>query len=201
MGDDQVYLVLVTGFLGSGKTSLIMGVAEAARAAGRSVAIVVNEIGEVGIDDQLLRRLDLDVWELTNGCICCSLSGDLVETLHMLDRDHEPDLVIVEASGAADPANLVAALPLYRGGELAGTRWLVVLDPFRLPILVQVMTPLVTSAIELADQVVVAKADVASDEELAATEAIAAEINPDTPVLRLDLTKPLSAAAIRELLP
>lgn len=196
-----MYLVLVTGFLGSGKTSLILGVAEAARAAERSVAIVVNEIGEVGVDDQLLKRLDLDVWELTNGCICCSLSGDLVETLHTLDRDYKPDLVIVEASGAADPASLVAALPLYRGGELAGTRWLVVLDPFRLPMLVQVMTPLVTSAIELADRVVVAKADVASGEELAATEAIAAEINPDVLVLRLDLTKPLSAAAIRELLP
>jgi G3E family GTPase len=78
-------LLLVTGFLGSGKTSLILALARAARERGRRTAIIVNEIGEIGIDDQLMRRLDLDVWELTNGCICCTLTADLITTLQKLD--------------------------------------------------------------------------------------------------------------------
>lgn len=196
-----MHLVLVIGFLGSGKTSLVLGLAETARAEGRSVAIVVNEIGEIGVDDILLRRLGLNVWELTNGCICCSLAGDLVETLHQLDRDHAPDLVLVEASGAADPASLVAALPLYRGRDLASTHWLAVLDPLRLPLLYEVMTPLVTSALELADGVVITKRDVATEEELAATEAIVARVRPEARVYRLCLSGASPAPELRELLP
>ena len=70
-------LLVVTGFLGSGKTSLILSLAARPN---RHVAILVNEIGEIGIDNQLMRQLDLDVWELFNGCICCTLTADLVST-------------------------------------------------------------------------------------------------------------------------
>jgi G3E family GTPase len=193
-------LVMVTGFLGSGKTSLIIRLADAARAADRSVAIVVNEVGEIGIDDKVLRQLDLDVWELTNGCICCSLAGDLIETLHKLDESYAPDLVVVEASGAADPASILAALPYYRGRELQSTRWISVLDPYRLPMLLEVMTPLVTSGIRQADQLVVTREDVASAAEIESAAAAARAINPAAPIHRVDLTGPLAGPVADELL-
>ena len=195
-----MHLVLVTGFLGSGKTSLIIKLAAAARAGSRSAAIVVNEIGEIGIDDQVLRRLELDVWELTNGCICCSLAGDLIDTLHKLDKSYAPDLVIVEASGAADPASLLVALPYYRGRALESTRWITVLDPYRLPMLLEVMTPLVTSGIKQADQLVITRNDLASPPEIEATVSAARSINRQAPIHRVDLTGPLDPSVTGELL-
>ncbi len=62
-------LLMVTGFLGSGKTTLVIKLVQAAITQGQRVAILVNEIGEVGIDDQLMRQLGLNVWEMVNGCI------------------------------------------------------------------------------------------------------------------------------------
>ncbi len=196
-----MHLLVVTGFLGSGKTSLIIQLADAVRARGDAAAIVVNEIGDIGIDDQLLRRLDHNVWEITSGCICCTMSGDLIDTLHALDERGDVDLVIVEASGAADPKSLLAALPLYRGRPLASVSWVAVLDPFRLPMLLQVMTPLVEGGIGLAGTVIVTRGDLATEEELRTTEQAVVGINAAASLWRLDLTGPLPVVVVEGLLP
>jgi G3E family GTPase len=194
-------LLLVTGFLGSGKTSLILSLAHAARETGCRVAIIVNEIGEIGIDNQLMRRLDLDVWELTNGCICCTLTADLVTTLQKLDEGYATELVIVEPSGAADPANLTRAMPYYRGRPLESMRWITVLDPLRLPMLLEVLTPLITAGIRQADFLIISKPDLASPQEVEEAEAAAREINPTAPLRAVVLTQPLAEALAAELLP
>ncbi len=113
-------------FLVGQDNPLIIPLVNAVVKSGRRVAIIVNEIGEIGIDNQLMRKLDLNVWELIVGCICCTLTGDLVTTLQKLDTAHAPDLVIVEPSGAANPRNVLSALPYYRGRPLspACTRFL-----------------------------------------------------------------------------
>lgn len=196
-----MHLLLVTGFLGSGKTTLILALAHAARAAGRRVAILVNEIGEVGIDNQLMRRLEMDVWELTNGCICCTLTGDLVDTLHKLDAAYASDLVIVEPSGAADPANLLRALPYYRGRPLQSIRWATILDPLRLPMLLEVLTPLITAGIEQAGVLIISKADLASPGELAQAAEAARAINARAPLYSVSLRDGLDPALVAELLP
>ncbi len=193
-------LLLVTGFLGSGKTTLILSLARAARQAGVRTAIVVNEIGEIGIDNQLMRQLDLNVWELFNGCICCTLTADLVTTLQNLDADYTVDLVIVEPSGAADPKNLLNALPYYRGRPLASIRWVTVLDPLRLPMLLEVLEPLITAGIRQADFLIVSKTDLATAEERAAATAAARAISPDTPLYCLSLGGELPAELVAELL-
>jgi G3E family GTPase len=194
-------LLLVTGFLGSGKTTLILGLARVARESGRRVAIIVNEIGEIGIDNQFMRRLDLDVWELTNGCICCTLSADLITTLHKLDAGYAPELVIVEPSGAAEPANLLRAMPYYRGRPLESTRWITVLDPLRLPMLLEVLAPLIEAGIGQADTLIISKTDLASPAEVEEAEAAARAINPAAPLFAVALSRPLEAALAAELLP
>jgi G3E family GTPase len=193
-------LLVVTGFLGSGKTSLILSLARAARASDRRVAILVNEIGEIGIDNQLMRQLDLDVWELFNGCICCTLTADLVSTLEKLDAAYAPDLVIVEPSGAADPKNLLMALPYYHGRPLAGIRWVAVLDPLRLTMLLEVLTPLITAGIRQADCIVISKTDIASEAEVAEAEAAARTINTQAPLFCADLSVTLAPTLLDELL-
>ncbi len=173
-----MHLLLITGFLGSGKTTLVTRLAKAATARGQRVAILLNEIGEIGIDNQLMRQLDLNVWELLGGCICCTLTGDLVTTLQKLDADYHPDLVLVEPSGAADPSGVLKALPYYRGTPLESVRTLSILDALRLQILYEVMTPLIAAHVQQAHLILVSKCDLASPEEIAFAHQIAREINP-----------------------
>jgi G3E family GTPase len=186
-----MHILLFSGFLGSGKTTLVIKLAKYAVKRGKKVAILVNEIGEIGIDNQLMRQLDLNVWELLNGCICCTLSADLVSTLHQLDADYCPDLVIIEPSGAADPKSILIALPYYKGTPLDGIHTISVLDPLRLEILIEVMTPLIVSQIQHANLVLVSKCDQAKPEEVEFAHRVARDHNPGIKVVDFRKDSPI----------
>ena len=83
-------LLLFTGFLGSGKTTLILAVVKKAERIPDAVCVIVNEVGDVGIDGEVLRVGDLEVRELTSGCICCQIGVDLVRTLRELEEHLRP---------------------------------------------------------------------------------------------------------------
>tara|TARA_R110002020_G_scaffold316999_1_gene532674 strand:- start:47601 stop:48521 length:921 start_codon:yes stop_codon:yes gene_type:complete len=105
----SVPILLVTGFLGAGKTSFINRLLQAEH--GRRIATIVNDFGAINIDAMLIGEADDTVIGLKNGCICCSLQGDLLRTLRqILGRPESFDLIVVEASGVADPAGIVQAL-------------------------------------------------------------------------------------------
>lgn len=196
-----MHLLLFSGFLGSGKTSLIISLSKAAAQSGRRVAIIVNEIGEIGIDNQLMRQLRLNVWELVAGCICCTLSGDLIATLQTLDLDYAPDLVVVEASGAADPSTILRLLPYYKGRSLASVRTVTVVDPLRLSVLMEMMTPLITSQIRSADLIIVSKKDLATSEQIDSALRSVREINPTAEMVSAAARPHLDAELASELLP
>ena len=99
----RVPALLVSGFLGSGKTSLVRHLLEDAQRTGLRIAVISNEFGELGIDRALLGGGDEVFVELEGGCVCCELSGDLVETLELLRERVAPDRVILETSGVAIP--------------------------------------------------------------------------------------------------
>ncbi|MCY4504073.1 MAG: cobalamin biosynthesis protein CobW, partial [Alphaproteobacteria bacterium] len=110
----KIPATVVTGFLGAGKTSLVRHLLE--NAAGRRLAIVVNEFGDLGIDGDLLRACgiegceDEDIVELANGCICCTVADDFLPTMQaLLDRPDPPDHIVIETSGLALPKPLVQA--------------------------------------------------------------------------------------------
>ena len=184
-------LLLFSGFLGSGKTTLVIRLAQFAVDLGKKVAILVNEIGEVGIDNQLMRQLDMNVWELLNGCICCTLSADLVSTLQQLDSDYSPDLVIIEPSGAANPKSILSALPYYKGKPLESMHTISILDPLRLEMLVEVMTPLIVSQIQHADLILVSKCDQAKSEEIEYAHQVALKNNPTANILDFSKDSPI----------
>ncbi len=196
-----MHLLLLSGFLGSGKTSLILPLSKVVVQSGHRVAIIINEIGEIGIDNQLMRHLDLNVWELVAGCICCTLSGDLITTLQKLDLDYTIDLVIVEASGIADPKSVLGALPYYRGRSLSSVRTGSVVDPLRLPMLIEVMTPLITSQIQHADLIIVSKSDLATSNQIDFARQRAREINPTARIVTAGMGSILEPELISELVP
>ncbi len=110
----KIPATVVTGFLGSGKTTLIRHML--ANANGRRIALIINEFGDLGVDGDILKGCgdetctDDDVMELSNGCICCTVAEDFVPTLQkLLDRDTPPDHIVIETSGLALPQPLVRA--------------------------------------------------------------------------------------------
>jgi G3E family GTPase len=104
-----VPILLVTGFLGAGKTTVVNHLL--AHAAGRRIAAVVNDFGAINIDAELIADASDGVVSLSNGCICCSLEGDLLRTLAaLLRRDPPPEFIVIETSGVADPSDIVRNL-------------------------------------------------------------------------------------------
>src|SRR5689334_395621 len=104
-----VPVLLVTGFLGAGKTTVVNHLL--AHAGGRRIAAVVNDFGAINIDAELIAGASDGVVSLSNGCICCSLEGDLLRTLAaLLRRDPQPEFIVIETSGVADPADIVRNL-------------------------------------------------------------------------------------------
>jgi G3E family GTPase len=104
-----VPILLVTGFLGAGKTTIVNHLL--AHAEGRRIAAVVNDFGAINIDAELIAGASDGVVSLSNGCICCSLEGDLLRTLAtLLRRDPRPEFIVIETSGIGDPADIVRNL-------------------------------------------------------------------------------------------
>jgi G3E family GTPase len=104
-----VPILLVAGFLGAGKTTVLNHIL--VNAEGRRIAAVVNDFGTINIDAELIADASEGVVSLANGCICCSLEGDLLRTLAgILRRNPRPDHIVIETSGVADPADIVRNL-------------------------------------------------------------------------------------------
>jgi G3E family GTPase len=102
---------VLTGFLGAGKTTLLNHVLLANE--GRQIAVIVNEFGEAGIDGQLVIAADEEILELNNGCICCTVRGDLSRAVgSILQRGRKIDHIVIETTGLADPAPVIQSFIL-----------------------------------------------------------------------------------------
>ncbi|AGI47949.1 putative GTPases (G3E family) [Thermoplasmatales archaeon BRNA1] len=98
-----MYVYILGGFLGSGKTSLLMRLASMFSEKKQKVAILVNESGEIGVDGATLKAQGYDAVELPSGCVCCTLAGTLQTALVNIVNDIDPDVVIIEPTGLALP--------------------------------------------------------------------------------------------------
>lgn len=99
----QVPVTIVTGFLGSGKTTLLNHILT--KNHGKRIAIIENEFGEIGIDNELIIGADEEIFEMSNGCICCTVRGDLIRVLgNLMNRRDKFDYIMIETTGLAEPS-------------------------------------------------------------------------------------------------
>ena len=169
MPDDDTKIIVLYGFLGSGKTTLMMEFAKRIVASGKKVAVVVNEAGKVPIDGKLLSVAGLPVREIFAGCICCSIIGDFISTLKALMEDTELAYILVEPSGMADAPRLFGSLEKQIGMVV---RKVLVLDGARLPLLLKAARPLITGQASTADIVLLNKMDAVKSKDVGELESL-----------------------------
>lgn len=159
-------IVLVTGFLGAGKTTFLQRLIAAGDQ--RKTAFIVNEFGAVGVDGAILREGQLDLVELADGCLCCTLRGALADALEQLLANPELERIVIEASGAALPQDTLQLLDGYRQrpGVTVGPT-VGVLDAARYQEQDRRLGEFLDRQIVHADVLIMNKTDLASAEQLA----------------------------------
>jgi len=151
-------LLIIAGFLGSGKTTLLLHIAKKLSQASHKVVIIENEMGQVGIDGEYLRLNGLEVQELFGGCICCTLSSSLIETMAKVKNSYAPDIIVLEATGAARPGDITANIKSLQKDEYE-INVITIVDAVRFHMLMEMMEPLLAAQIEAGDIIVLNKID------------------------------------------
>jgi G3E family GTPase len=189
LSSDKIPVTVLTGYLGAGKTTLLNRILSEPH--GKKYAVIVNEFGEIGIDNDLVVGVDEEVFEMNNGCICCTVRGDLVRILDgLMRRKGKFDAIIVETTGLADPApvaqtffideNVGRKTKLDAVVTVADAKWLN--DRLK-------DAPEAKNQIAFADVILINKTDLVSPEELHEVEARVRGINPYAKVHKTERAK------------
>ena len=183
----KIPVTVITGYLGSGKTTLLNHILTGQKE--RKVAVIVNEFGEVGIDGQLIEQDgDEQLIEFNNGCLCCTVRGDLVETIGRLrERAGELDAILIETTGIADPAP-VASTFFVSEEVRAGTRldsFITVVDAINLEKNLDQSVE-AQEQVAFADIILINKTDLACEEQLQRIERRVRTLNPLARLHRTD---------------
>jgi G3E family GTPase len=169
---------VLVGFLGSGKTTLLGKLIEFfIEKQGVTPGLIVNEFGTVSIDGEMVRQEGMEMTELSNGCICCTADEDLIPALIMMSGNPKVKVILLEASGLADPADMLDELTdpsLWESVEVGGI--ISVADALRFEDLHH-KTPLARRQVEYADALVLSKCDMISEKDREEVIALLREFN------------------------
>ena len=182
-------VTVITGFLGSGKTTLLSALLKKKEM--KNVAVIINEFGEVGLDHALVERSDENIVELQNGCICCTIQGDLQKTmLDLIDKMSKGDIsyfdkVIIETTGLADPVpiihTLISSMDLQRIYTLDGV--ITVVDATNGEKTLDLQPEAVKQA-ALAERIIISKIDLIEKEKELSLETRLRAINPSIKIIK-----------------
>jgi G3E family GTPase len=175
--------ILITGFLGAGKTTLIRHLLKSEFNANEKVAIIVNEVGDIGIDGTLLSGQDVDILELTSGCICCTIKTDFFKAVQEIHRTIDPTYLLVETTGVAQPGDMFDVLfepPLSDFSRLKNIITVVDADFFEVR---EVLGTFYDNQIKCADTLILNKIDQVGEDQVNTINAVLGELNPKANVI------------------
>ncbi|MBB2973632.1 GTP-binding protein [Mesorhizobium sp. RMAD-H1] len=182
----QIPVTVLTGYLGSGKTTLLNRILTENH--GKRYAVIVNEFGEIGIDNDLIVESDEEIYEMNNGCICCTVRGDLIRVVEgLMRRPGRFDAIIVETTGLADPVPV--AQTFFMDDDVRAKTALdavvALVDAKHLPLRLKDSRE-AEDQIAFADVVLLNKTDLVTPEEADAVEATIRAINPYATIYRTE---------------
>jgi len=191
--DTRTPVTVLTGYLGSGKTTLLNHILTTNH--GKKIAVIENEFGEVGVDDALVRErfnTTEDIFEMNNGCICCTVRGDLIRILtKLLQRGKKLDAIVIETTGLADPGPVAQTFfmdeSIKQFARLDGIVTLIDAKHIEQHLDEEKGEGVENEAVEqvaFADRLLLNKTDLVSEEDLTRVEGRLREINKFAPVLR-----------------
>ena len=188
--DDRVPVTLITGFLGAGKTTLLNRILTEQH--GKRIAVIENEFGAIGIDDELISATGDDVVELNNGCICCTVQGDLIRILGtLMQRRDRFDHILIETTGLADPAPVAQTffVDAYINARLRLDAIVTVVDAVHISRQLDEVSPdgvdnQSLEQVAFADRLILNKADLVTPAHLDAVEARLTSINHGASIRR-----------------
>ncbi len=175
---DQTPVTVLTGYLGSGKTTLLNRILTQEH--GKKYAVIVNEFGEIGIDNDLIVESDEEIYEMNNGCVCCTVRGDLVRVVQgLLKRKGRFDGILVETTGLADPAPVAQTFFMDEDVRAKAQLDAVValVDSKHFPLRLK-DAPEAEDQVAFADVVILNKTDLVTEQELTELRATVRSINP-----------------------
>ena len=189
-------VIILSGFLGSGKTTVLVRMIERLRqreGEGFRIAIVENEIGSASVDSSIIQEAGYSVTEMLSGCVCCTLIGQLIPALQKLEKELEPHLVILEATGMATPDTMANNLRKYGG---YGVRIVTLVDASRWQRIKLALQILLTAQLEPADIVCVNKVDLVEAAALDEIDADVRAVNPNVPIVHLSASESVDAVLL-----
>lgn len=185
-GGRYMQVIVVGGFLGSGKTTTIINIGKYLAEKEKKVAIIVNEIGEIGIDGDVIKRFGFDTKEITSGCICCSLKVGLRTTITLLTKEYNPDILMIEPTGIAFPNVIKNEVELMNLGEQVRIAPLVTLiDGSRFKYLMKEVKEFAMRQIIDAEILGINKVDLIEPIRLPILEASVQQLNPKAKIVLL----------------
>lgn len=192
----ELRVLVLSGFLGSGKTTMLVQVVEHLRAKygpDYRIAIIENEIGSTSVDTSIVEEAGYSVTEMLSGCVCCTLIGQLVPAINKLAEEIDPQLVILEATGLATPGSLRESIQRYGGYPV---RVLTLVDASRWRKIVLALRVLLEGQVEPADVICVNKVDLVDEEALADVDGTVREMNATAPLVHVSAAAPLSSETL-----
>lgn len=182
-------VTVLTGYLGAGKTTLLNRILSEPH--GKKYAVIVNEFGEVGIDNDLVVGADEEIFEMNNGCICCTVRGDLIRVIGgLMKRLRNFDGILIETTGLADPAPVVQTF--FADQEVAARTKLdavvTVVDAKHLALRLA-DSPEAEQQLAFADIILLNKTDLVAADDLRLLEATIRRINPFAPIIRTERSR------------